>query len=333
MFVKIKDDVFCESRLPWPKVKFCCQAFSEEQETTKLTATVYNKISKTNYLEWSADFRVKLSEDSDYQKAFDTTENALYSRYLSVTFCEHVFIPTNNNSLLECMGSGSCKKCSLVLDNYFMDKRTFDSMNLSKLAHIDDRRDFSGEPYFNHPKAVYCKVYSVFKEYKERPEIIDLFCACFNHDIKENCPHISSEEIIQASNQASFDVVLEVTNPSMGYPHLPREERIKMNCEHLENVSVLAKVVKMADRICNLKDLRLCKDIKWIAQYQKETELLIEHLENGLKKQKKDTHFLVYKEQISELMDELCFISNKVKHLAEHKENFFIEIPKDVEVG
>jgi len=324
MFVKIKENVFCESRHPWPKVRFHCHEFSNDQETTKLTATVFNRISKSNYLEWSADLRVKLDEDTDYQKSFDSTETALYKQYLAIQGCEHSFEATHN-SLLSCMGSAKCKKCSLSLDHYFMERKTYDAMKLTEEAHKDQKRKFSGEPYFNHPKAVYCKIYSVFKDHKTKPEIIDLFCACFEHDVKEDCPQITSERLIEISGQNVFSLVCEVSNPSVDFPHFSREERIKMNCEHLEDVSIFAKIIKMADRICNLKDMRLCKDMKWMAKYQKETELLIKHLTKGLKKQEKDPNYITYKDEIMELMDELCFISQKVKHLSEAKENFFIE--------
>lgn len=226
------------------------------------------------------------------------------------------------------MGSAACKKCGLMLENYFMDKRTFDSMKFSEIAHKDERREFSGELYFNHPKAVYSKIYSVFKTHRLNPEIIDLFCACFEHDIVENCPKEVSDKIIVISGKVVLALVLEVTNPSINYPNLSRQEKVEINCVHIEGASVLAKILKMADRICNLKDFRLCKDLERMAQYQKETEILIKHLEKGLSQQKQDPYYIKYKDEISELMDELCFISQKVKHLTEHKENFFIEIPQ-----
>lgn len=321
MFVKIKENLYCETRMPWPKVRFNCQQTNEN--TIKLIVTVFNKISKTNQLIWSIDIVI---DSEDTQNKFTRAETSLYEQYLQVLTCEHLFQPTHTNSLLECMGSAACKKCSLILDNYFMDKRTFDSMKLSEFAHRDQKRKYSGEPYFNHPKSVYCKVYSAFKAHKMKPEIVDLFCACFEHDIKEDCPEITAEKIIEVSGQNSYNLVLEVTNPSINYPDLPREKRIEMNCIHLEGVSVFAKIIKMADRICNLKDMRLCPDIKWIDNYQRETELLIKHLKNGLRNQR----YVEYKDEVGELFDELCFISNKVKHLVEMKENFFIEIPKDV---
>src|SRR5690606_5988102 len=83
--------------------------------------------------------------------------------------------------------------------------------------------------------------------------------AAWLHDVLEDCPHISPDEIVEASGEAVLKLVRELTNPSKGVK-APRAVRKQMDRDHLKHVSWDAKIIKLFDRICNLRDLEQCPD-------------------------------------------------------------------------
>jgi hypothetical protein len=69
--------------------------------------------------------------------------------------------------------------------------------------------------------------------------------------------------------------VCELTNPSKLHKHLRRAERKAMDREHIANASRWAKVLKLLDRIDNIRDMRGCDDDFWKV-YAAETRLLVD---------------------------------------------------------
>ena len=292
MFVKIKDDVYCQVRLPWNKrVQFSII-------DNKISVKVFNKISKSNYLEWTAPL---ILVDKDYQKSFERTESELYSSFNRVTSCKHVF--TDVDKHLECMGSGRCSKCNLVLDHYFMNDKVYSAMKLAEFYHNEHLN-----VDFDDIKKIYHLIHSCFKQTEQNESLIKLYCASFLVKIREYCP---DSEIVAATSEEVLDII----------SFLP----------HDDNISVIAKVLRIAEEICFLKstvkDPRFHKDVAYTLQCHQSARWLYDKFINELKKQKQDPFYVEFRDKVVELLDDLDFISQKVKHLAECKKNFFIEIP------
>lgn len=113
------------------------------------------------------------------------------------------------------------------------------------------------------------------------PDVPDMVVgAMFAHDIREDCPQFKlyeSWEPYEVSREV-YDWVGYVTNPSKEYPKLRRAVRKKMDCDHLVNVPMWAKVMKMVDRTDNLGDLVFADDDSFKRLYVFESYQLLDVL-------------------------------------------------------
>jgi guanosine-3',5'-bis(diphosphate) 3'-pyrophosphohydrolase len=112
--------------------------------------------------------------------------------------------------------------------------------------HRDQRRkDARASPYINHPIALADVL-------RNEGGIADptVICAALLHDTIEDT-QTTSEELERAFGKRVRDIVLEVTDDK----RLPKKERKRLQIEHAPHLSRPAKLVKLADKICNLRDV------------------------------------------------------------------------------
>ena len=143
---------------------------------------------------------------------------------------------------------------------------------LATLAHEGQVRDDGGGPYIRHPTRVAATLAKHF------PDDHALVAAAWCHDVIEDCPKISADELRAAIGDDALALVREVTNPSKGFPDLPRAERKAMDRAHIAVISKRAKLIKLADRADNLSEGASCPDKAWLATYVGESRLLFEAL-------------------------------------------------------
>lgn len=101
--------------------------------------------------------------------------------------------------------------------------------------------------------------------------------AAWLHDVKEDCPQITDEEIIAAAGEDGFRLVCELTNPSKN-SKAPRRVRKQMDRDHLAHVSWEAKII---NRIANLRDMEKCPEKDFVALYANESRALYECLKDA----------------------------------------------------
>lgn len=127
--------------------------------------------------------------------------------------------------------------------------------------HRDQRRkDVHASPYINHPIALANIL--VNEADIHDPEVI---CAALLHDT------IEDTETTAAELEAEFgtvvrDIVLEVTDDKL----LPKVERKRLQVEHAGHASAKAKLVKLADKISNLRDIASSPPASWSLVRQQE---------------------------------------------------------------
>lgn len=126
---------------------------------------------------------------------------------------------------------------------------------IARQAHEGQRRRYTGEPYIVHPGRVAARL-SIHPEASEV-----LVCAGWCHDVIEDAPEQARDAFqhlieVQLGSTVST-LVHELTNPSKHYPNMAREARKQMDREHLATVSREARIVKLADRADNVRDLCL----------------------------------------------------------------------------
>jgi guanosine-3',5'-bis(diphosphate) 3'-pyrophosphohydrolase len=106
------------------------------------------------------------------------------------------------------------------------------------------RKDEEASPYINHPVAL--------ANLLAQAGICDttVLAAALLHDTIEDTD-ATAEELMGAFGQEITAVVLEVTDDKS----LPKAERKRLQVEHAPHLSGSAKLVKLADKICNLRDV------------------------------------------------------------------------------
>ena len=112
--------------------------------------------------------------------------------------------------------------------------------------HRDQRRkDAAASPYINHPIALANVL--VREGAVSEPEVV---AAALLHDTLEDT-QTSPGELRTAFGERVPRVVEEVTDDKS----LPKAERKRLQIEHAAAISRAAKLVKLADKICNLRDM------------------------------------------------------------------------------
>ncbi|KAK5645683.1 hypothetical protein RI129_004147 [Pyrocoelia pectoralis] len=127
-------------------------------------------------------------------------------------------------------------------------------INFAAIKHKDQRRlDPENTPYINHPIGV---AYILTEEAKVTD--IDVIQAAILHDTVEDTK-TTFEEIETHFGSKVCSIVAEVTDDKT----LPKETRKALQIEHAPTSSREAKLVKLADKLYNLRDLERAVPRKW----------------------------------------------------------------------
>ena len=135
-----------------------------------------------------------------------------------------------------------------------------DVLRASDLAaqwHVRQRRKgAAGEPYINHLLEVANLVTQATNGLETNVTIAALL-----HDAIED-QKIKAETIAKEFGQCVADIVLEVTDDKS----LPKAERKRLQVEHAPHKSREAKLVKLADKISNVRAIAESPAPDWTAQ-------------------------------------------------------------------
>ena len=115
------------------------------------------------------------------------------------------------------------------------------------------RKDGEASPYINHPIAL-ANVLATEGSVKDE----EVLCAALLHDTIEDT-ETTEDELRQAFGEKVTAIVLEVTDDKS----LPNEKRKQLQIEHARHASSQAKLVKLADKICNLRDILASPPADW----------------------------------------------------------------------
>jgi hypothetical protein len=205
--------------------------------------------------------------------SFESAEVAAWDKWHKISECKHEF-----KVLSPIQGDAHCLHCGVAVLNHLMDERLYKAKMLAYEAHDGQKRKYSGEDYIIHPfqVAMHIEVHSMRLGW-DAEKTIFLSCAAWLHDVLEDCPKVTEEKMAVAVGWAVVDLVKELTNPSKGVK-APRAVRKQMDRDHLKVVSQEAKIIKLIDRDCNLKDIE-DGDKDFIPLYVAESRSLLEVLE------------------------------------------------------
>lgn len=128
------------------------------------------------------------------------------------------------------------------------------ALHFASIKHKDQRRkDEEASPYINHP----IEVAELLARVGQVTDIVVLQSAIL-HDTVEDT-ETTAEEIEELFGAEVRSVVLEVTDDKS----LPKQERKRLQIEHAPHISKRAQMVKLADKISNVRAIELTPPANW----------------------------------------------------------------------
>lgn len=155
-----------------------------------------------------------------------------------------------------------------------MNKLEIKAQRFCVIAHGDQKRKYTDEPYWKHP-------FMVARIMKLRGHPIDAICAAYLHDTIEDTKTTRDDLEIFFNNHIA-QLVFEVSDISK-YSDGNRARRKEIDREHISKASFLGKSIKLADLIHNSQSI-LKYDKNFAKVYMKEKIALLEVLQDGDKK-------------------------------------------------
>jgi len=118
------------------------------------------------------------------------------------------------------------------------------------------RKDADASPYINHPIAL-------ANVLANEGGVVDaiILCAAVLHDTIEDTK-TTADELKQLFGDKVTSIVEEVTDDKALAKEVRKEEQVR----HAPHISTEAKLVKLADKICNLRDILASPPADWSAQ-------------------------------------------------------------------
>jgi GTP diphosphokinase / guanosine-3',5'-bis(diphosphate) 3'-diphosphatase len=128
------------------------------------------------------------------------------------------------------------------------------ALEFAAIKHRDQRRkDVAASPYINHPIAL-ASILATEGGVLDPTVIV----AALLHDTIEDT-ETTSEELKAAFGAQVAGIVMEVTDDKS----LPKADRKRLQVEHAPHISEAAKLVKLADKIANLRDMSASPPADW----------------------------------------------------------------------
>ena len=142
-----------------------------------------------------------------------------------------------------------------------MTKQLIAALAFAADKHKNQRRkDADASPYINHPIALANLLLNEAGVEDQR-----VLIAAILHDTIEDTD-TTEQELVKHFGKDVADIVLEVTDDKS----LAKAERKRLQIEHAAHISRRAKLVKLADKICNLRDITASPPADWSVDRKRE---------------------------------------------------------------
>jgi guanosine-3',5'-bis(diphosphate) 3'-pyrophosphohydrolase len=122
------------------------------------------------------------------------------------------------------------------------------------------RKDHEASPYINHSIALANVLANEAGVDDER-----VLMAAVLHDTIEDT-ETTEQELLRLFGKDVANIVMEVTDDKS----LPKAERKRLQVQHATQTSRRAKLVKLADKICNLRDIAKSPPADWSLERKRE---------------------------------------------------------------
>jgi guanosine-3',5'-bis(diphosphate) 3'-pyrophosphohydrolase len=151
--------------------------------------------------------------------------------------------------------------------------RFIKAVSFAAHKHRDQRRkDAEASPYINHPIAL-ARVLALEGAIADS----DVLCAAILHDTVEDT-ETTFEELEREFGAKIAGIVREVTDDKS----LDKNVRKRLQIEHAPHLSAEAKLVKLADKISNLRDILSSPPHDWSVERKREYFAWARDVVNGM---------------------------------------------------
>lgn len=164
-------------------------------------------------------------------------------------------------------------------------------------AHSGQKRS-GGLPYISHP----VRVANLVKKYKNSKALDDLLSAAFLHDTIEDTD-TTEEQLKKMFGELVASLVSELTSNKEEIDRVGKTEYL---ANKMTNMSSWGLVIKLADRLDNVSDIKNAKTPAWRHRYRIETETILDRIEKD--RELSNTH----KNLISAIREKLAELDNPV---------------------
>jgi guanosine-3',5'-bis(diphosphate) 3'-pyrophosphohydrolase len=148
-----------------------------------------------------------------------------------------------------------------VAANLRPDQAVLKAAHFAAQKHAGQRRKgAAAEPYINHLLEVAELVASALAE----PDT-NLVIAALLHDTVEDTG-VTKEVLVETFGSDVADLVMEVTDDKS----LPKSDRKRLQIVHASQISVRAQVIKLADKISNLRGILASPPADWSVERKRE---------------------------------------------------------------
>ena len=134
------------------------------------------------------------------------------------------------------------------------------------------RKDAQASPYINHPIALA----SLLK--REGVDDVAVLCAALLHDTLEDT-ETTFDELRMHFGETIAMIVAEVSDDKA----LPKAERKRLQVQNARKASHRAKLVKLADKICNVVDMVGAPPASWSIERKREYLAWAKDVVDGLR--------------------------------------------------
>ena len=131
-----------------------------------------------------------------------------------------------------------------------------------------------GEPYIGHP----VRVANTIEKYKQSHNLDALIAAAYLHDTVEDTD-TTHEDLEKLFGGLVASLVKELTSDKEQIAKMGKTEYLSKKMAH--DMSSYALVIKLADRLDNVKDIATAKTPAWRAKYRSETERILDYIEQN----------------------------------------------------
>ncbi len=139
--------------------------------------------------------------------------------------------------------------------------RILEALQFAAHKHRDQRRkDIEASPYINHPIALANVLWREAQVHEP-----DVICAALLHDTVEDTK-TTEAELVERFGTKIAGLVMEVTDDKT----LEKADRKRLQVEHAPHISREAKLVKLADKISNLRDVAASPPKAWSLERRRE---------------------------------------------------------------